>query len=123
MPAALNALPNLVLPFTPYILVLAKPQYIGSPYWLPPVLAFQSSRNDCAAVLAALLASARMLRTASASYWLMSCATAPAVCVAVNIYSLLCLSLYIQYMSKKGFCQPLKFTKSKTIYLVLYCAK
>src|SRR5210317_1040488 len=56
-PTLCRALPNLLLLRT-FTSTHAKPQYIGSPYWLPPVFAFHVSRNRATAALAALVASA-----------------------------------------------------------------
>src|SRR6056300_1388474 len=76
-PTACSALPNLLLERT-LTSTHAKPQYIGSPYWLPPVLLFQSSRNLLTAAFAAAVASA----------WIISTLTRSKVGVTVTVCSL-----------------------------------
>src|SRR6056300_801936 len=52
-----SPLPNLVLPLcSGYTVTQAKPQYIGSPYSLPPVCAFHLARKSACAFVAAVLA-------------------------------------------------------------------
>src|SRR5210317_1159930 len=61
-PTLCRALPSFELDLT-LTSTHAKPQYIGSPYWLPPLLLFQSSRNLLTAAFAALVASAWIIST------------------------------------------------------------
>src|SRR6056300_938450 len=54
---ARSCLPALVLPLcSGYTVTQAKPQYIGSPYSLPPVLAFHCARKLFCALTAAAFA-------------------------------------------------------------------
>src|SRR6056300_1281599 len=86
-PTACRALPNFEFERT-LTSTHAKPQYIGSPYWLPPVFSFHSSSIFCTAAFAAAVASA----------WIISTLTRSKVGVTVTVSSLNMFAPFVKFI-------------------------